>query len=407
MTQDLNHLGRVYSLDQSQEQVLKQVWTYLFHLWNIPVDGTNAFDMSTNTLPTPKKKKSMFGKLSSSSSNSKVTTTTNYTKDMIHDSLKTVDPVITQQTLWDMLRTDNPDNLILRFVRARKWDTDKSMGMVAHTLKWRKDKYDVDKILYNGEHAAYDNNESGFIKNLELQKATISGYDLQGRPIVLVRPKLHHTDDQTEEEVEKYCLLIIEQTRLFLKDPVDSATIFFDLTGFSMSNMDYLPVKFLISCFEAHYPECLGHLFIHKAPWIFPPIWNIIKKWLDPVVASKVVFTSNVKDLNKYIEIDHIPSYLGGESEVDLDNFEPVDGSHDDYLSDIETRTQLQSQRKVLIEKFIELTIKWIETNNQEQSQKLLNEKIEIGLQLSQNYSNLDPYIRSRSNFDISGTLDV
>ena len=43
----------------------------------------------------------------------------------------------------------------------------------------------------------------------------------------------------------------------------------FDLTGFSLSNMDYVPVKFLIQCLEANYPESLGCILIHNAPWGF------------------------------------------------------------------------------------------------------------------------------------------
>lgn len=41
------------------------------------------------------------------------------------------------------------------------------------------------------------------------------------------------------------------------------------MTGFSMANMDYTPVKFMVKCFEANYPECLGAVLVHKAPWIF------------------------------------------------------------------------------------------------------------------------------------------
>lgn len=30
-----------------------------------------------------------------------------------------------------------------------------------------------------------------------------------------------------------------------------------------------MPVKFMIKCFEANFPECLGAVLVHKAPWIF------------------------------------------------------------------------------------------------------------------------------------------
>ncbi len=32
---------------------------------------------------------------------------------------------------------------------------------------------------------------------------------------------------------------------------------------------DYAPVKFMIKVFEANYPESLGVILVHKAPWIF------------------------------------------------------------------------------------------------------------------------------------------
>lgn len=64
-------------------------------------------------------------------------------------------------------------------------------------------------------------------------------------------------------------------------------TIIFDMKDFSLSNMvgmivlfvpeiekliliqDFPPVKFIIKCFEANYPESLGLLLIHNAPWVF------------------------------------------------------------------------------------------------------------------------------------------
>jgi CRAL/TRIO domain len=41
------------------------------------------------------------------------------------------------------------------------------------------------------------------------------------------------------------------------------------MTDFSMANMDYTPVKFIIKCLENFYPESLARIIIHKAPWFF------------------------------------------------------------------------------------------------------------------------------------------
>jgi hypothetical protein len=35
------------------------------------------------------------------------------------------------------------------------------------------------------------------------------------------------------------------------------------------ARQEYAPVKFIIKCFEANYPESLGLLLIHNAPWVF------------------------------------------------------------------------------------------------------------------------------------------
>lgn len=413
---------RVCELTQPQEIVLKQIWTYLFHFWQIPVNGEAAFKRSEASLAQAadnsekkKKKTSFFGKLQSSYSGSQAGEgdeeetegkESEYVLNKIHDTLGDLDPIATRDHFWSMLRVETPDAVLLKFARARKWRTDKIMSMIAHSMSWREEAQ-VDAIINGGELAFYENGEEGVVKNLELQKAFITGRDKQGRPVLLARPRLHFAHDQAEADIEKYCLLVIEQAKLFFRTPVETATILFDLSGFSMSNMDYGPVKFLIACFEAHYPESLGHMFIHKAPWIFSPIWNIVKNWLDPIVASKIKFTKSVKDLSEHIDLDQLPEYLGGENPVNLDSFVKPDGSKDVKLKDTETRDKLLAERDQLVQKFVRATVSWIESETTEDSAKFLQEKVSLGAELTENYSVLDPYIRSRCVYDINGTLKV
>lgn len=74
-------------------------------------------------------------------------------------------------------------------------------------------------------------------------------------------------------------------------------------------------MKFLVSCFEAYYPETLGFLLIHRAPWVFSTIWNLITPLLDPVVASKIHFTKDLNDLENYISKDALPGDITGEKD--------------------------------------------------------------------------------------------
>src|SRR2546421_5116291 len=98
------------------------------------------------------------------------------------------------------------------------------------------------------------------------------------------------------------------------------------MTDFSMANMDYAPVKFMIKCFEANYPESLGTVLVYKAPWIFNAIWNIIRGWLDPVVAGKVHFVKNVEELEKFVPKNQIPAELGGDEKWEYEYVEVKEG---------------------------------------------------------------------------------
>lgn len=408
MTED-DYAYRVKTLNKEQLKLLKCVWAELFKFWGIPIEGHNRRRAISLSTPDMEKKRTR-----SRSTIAKIQTSSavggdndNEPQTGVHASLQNMNPDETRTDFWNMIRGDFPDGLLLRFIRARKWELDKSLQMIAKTLEWRVNVSKVDTIIYEGERAAYADGQEGFLRNLELQKAVICGRDKDGRPIVCVRPKLHHAKDQSLEEMKRYSLLIIEQARLFLKDPVDTATVIFDLTDFSLSNMDYAPVQFLITCFEAHYPESLGRLYIHKAPWIFSPIWKVIKKWLDPVVASKIYFTKTTDDLKDYIACDQLPVYLDGTNKIDLNHYEHVDESSDKLLKDTKTRDEILEKRKAIIDDFIETTRQWIECDNDDISAIILKNRINIGRRLSVNYTELDPYIRSRSRYDIEGTLDL
>lgn len=410
-------------ITDDKEIVLKQIWTNLFHLWNVEVDGTSAFsdrrlaayDSNNSTESSKKSKKKSsgggwFGFGSSNSSTDIVTTDestdigTTYKKGVVHSSFEGLDPKIAEKVFWDMLRVDPPDSTIWRFASARKFHSSKAIRMIARTIKFRS-KRNVEQLLNKGEYDVFKNEEKGVMLNFNQQKAVIVGKDLKNRPFILVRPKFHHSSDQQEEEVEKFALIVIEIARLYMKTGYTS--IIFDLTDFSLSNMDYAPVKFLITCFEAHYPESLGCLLIHNAPWLFSPIWNIVKNWLDPVVASKIIFTKNMDELTKFISKEIIPKYLGGDNDFDLDTYTPPDGSRDELLKDTTGKDAILALREKLISQYKKLTVKWIETIEPKESKELWNQRIAIGQEIVNNYNELDPYIRSRSYYDITGTLEL
>lgn len=318
----------------------------------------------------------------------------------VHEALASLDPKKVLDAFWLAIRQDYPDNLILRFIRARKWDVDHSLLMFANSIEWRMKESHVDSLLHGGELECQRKGLDGVISQFKSGKCLIHGKDRRGRPLVIVRPRFHHKADQTPEEIEKFTLLMIEYSRLTLHEPVDSCTVIFDLQGFTMANMDYDPVKFMIKAFEAHYPESLGVLLIHRAPWIFNGIWKIVKNWLDPVVASKINFTKNISDLEKFIEKDQLMKFLDGDDDYEYEYLQPNEKDNGLAITDKEITEKLFLERSKLQEEFISKTIAWIETPDNETSKSLLQERLEIQRKLTDNYHSYDGAVRNRSIYD-------
>ena len=347
-------------------------------------------------------------------------------------------PAELRTAFWSMVKHDHPDALLLRFLRARKWDVNAALVMAISALHWRLADAKVDSdVVLNGEEgmitwsSATDSihksqEGSDFMTQIRMGKSFLHGSDSEGRPICYVRVRLHKPGEQSESSLERFTVYTIETARMFLRPPVDTATIVFDMTDFGMANMDYTPVKFMIKCFEANYPESLGTVLVHKAPWIFQGIWRVIRGWLDPVVAGKVHFTNTLEDLQSYIDKSSIISELGGPNKWSYTYIEPVPGENA-KMKDTATKASLESEHKIIVKQYEDSILDWIAASSASPSRPStaapltitanshpLNPKSQadfrqsrdnIAAQLRRNYWALDPYVRARSIYDRTGEL--
>ncbi|ATY64847.1 CRAL TRIO domain [Cordyceps militaris] len=320
-----------------------------------------------------------------------------------------------RESIWEMTKHDHPDVLALRFLRARKWNVQQALVMFIAAVNWRKNEMKVDDdIMQNGEAGALRDEHNGssdikqvgtdFLAQLRMGKSFLHGCDKEGRPICVVRVRLHHGGEQSAESIEKYTVHIIETARLLLSPPVETATIIFDMTSFNLSNMDYAPVKFMIKCFEANYPESLGAVLIQNAPWLFQGIWRVIKPWLDPVVAAKVHFTNGRSGLEEFIAPNKIPKELDGDENWEYKYVEPAENENV-AMQDTATRDKILEDRSTLVKDFEEATRAWLREGNGDSGEAARGRRNSIATQLRDNYWKLDPYIRARSLYDRQGII--
>lgn len=301
--------GRPGTLSAEQEEKLRELWVSTLNVFGVLDEGDakelgasiqndttdNRQRSNTSTSEKPKKKRiSLFSrKHKDHDSNSTTTADSNVTSPVeadsndkygqtkqFHETLAQQSPESLRATFWSMVKHDHPDALLLRFLRARKWDVQKALIMMVSTMNWIATEMHVDDdIMKEGEGGALAATKGSdpaakqlsedFLAQLRMGKSFLHGVDKSGRPMCVVRARLHKQGEQSEESLERYTVFVIETARMVLSPPVDTACVIFDMSGFSMANMDYGPVKFMIKCFEANYPESLGVVLVHKAPWIF------------------------------------------------------------------------------------------------------------------------------------------
>ncbi|CAN8104929.1 unnamed protein product [Discula destructiva] len=437
----INHVeqpGRVGNLTPDQEQKLRELWVAIFKVCAVgdadgekddvaPAAAPDALaDKSTNATEKPKKRRvTLFSRKTHKDSKHDDSDSASTAGGVLDDgddkygqnkqfqeTLANTSPETLRAAIWSMVKHDHPDALALRFLRARKWDVNKALVMLVSTLHWRANEMHVDdEIMNNGEAHMVELSKSSdpknkqlgsdFMAQIRMGKSFLHGLDDKGRPICVVRVRCHHQGEQCEESLERYTVYLIETCRMVLRPPVDTATVLFDMTGFSMANMDYTPLKFMIKCFEANYPESLGSVLVHKSPWIFQGIWKVIRGWLDPVVASKVHFTNNIKDLEEFIHRSRVPKDLDGDEDWEYKYVEPTAGEND-KMSDTATRDGLLAAREQLYRDYEEATVQWIKSP---EDATLKAQRDSVAAKLRADYWSLDAYVRARSLYDRTGWI--
>ncbi|OLL22621.1 CRAL-TRIO domain-containing protein [Neolecta irregularis DAH-3] len=404
-------LGRPRSLSSSQEQCLKDMWAAVFILFSTvePINGEHN-NIFTDKKDLRKHKLKLAALLNKKSAVVVDPAQDKYslTKDM-RDDLANKDPKDLRAAFWNFVKLENPDTWLLRFLRARKWDVHRAFVMLLSTIHWRTSEMcypKVDRLAAEGEEYFFLNNDEEFIKQLQSGKAFMYGSDKEGRPLSYIKPRLHFPAHQSLETMQKFTSFYMETAIFFLNDYVDQGCMVVDITGFSLANLDLPVAKFMIKCLETYYPECLGICLIHNAPWWFQGIWNIIKGLLDPEFASKLHFTRTTADLEKFISADQLIQEFGGNNQFVYTYVDPVAGENN-LMKETQQRDAILAERDERITKLERTTQSWIAADENDDQDKLKEQRYELMKQFREDYFRFDPYIRARSLYDRTGAINV
>lgn len=241
---------------------------------------------------------------------------------------------------------DDPDRILLRYLRARKWNVPEAFRMLTDCLLWRH-SFDVQGIIRKGDFA---------IKQsiLNAGKNYIWKADKAGRLPMFVRTRLHHKNGQTLKESDVFTTYSIELFRILRCHEEQLATIIFDLKDSGLGNADLGALQIMIAVCQNYYPELLGKCLVKDAPWIFKGIWKMIQPLLDPVVAAKIDFVDE-KGLLRYFDQDALPLEYGGTDPFVFMYHPPTEADRPTPLSEAEL-SDFEERKKDLRWKLIAVT---------------------------------------------------
>eukprot|EP00466_Bigelowiella_natans_P009741 jgi/Bigna1/137800/aug1.41_g12508 len=214
------------------------------------------------------------------------------------DAMKSLDAKLNEAKLDLPSSSEEREQTLCRFLRARKFDVEKSFKMLKDDIDWRKEK-DVVALKAQSEKEVLKCDPALLHHYLPVWH---QGVDKQNNPVVYKKFGNFEIWNVTKEttienlvdyhlwQMEHYVDLIHENTKK-CDHLVETLTMVIDAKDWRLSLFTNESTKFLyrISKIDSdHFPERLGRLIVVNAPYVLSVAWKVIRGWLDPKTQQKI-----------------------------------------------------------------------------------------------------------------------
>ncbi|XP_027350266.1 phosphatidylinositol transfer protein 3-like isoform X2 [Abrus precatorius] len=167
------------------------------------------------------------------------------------------------------------DASVLRYLRARNYNSKKAAKMLKGTMKWKLE-FKPEKIRWS-------------------------------------------TNSGTEQI--KYLVYCLENAILNQSSNQEQMVWLIDFQGWSTSCLSLKVTRDTAQILQAHYPERLGRAIFYNPPKVFESFWKMVKPFLEPKTYKKVTFVyldnpRSLKIMEELFDMDKLEASFGGKSTV-------------------------------------------------------------------------------------------